>query len=219
MARISSTFGFAAMAALCVSASAYAQQPPAKDTLGAAPGTVEAKLVFDREVFSYSGSGRRDPFKPLVGKESLGPLFEDLKLKVIIYSSDPSRSIVLVEDGAKRLYRLRRGDIVGNSRVVEITPLAVRFAVENFGNMRYQVLELRPGAAGAAGLSETRAVPPAPPIGGVDFKKVDPATAKRLLDSLAKERRDKAVKQEPEAKQQQQQDDTHEWPFEQGAHR
>jgi len=192
MARTRSLLALLAIAALAGSTRAYAQQP-AKDTLGAPPGSVEAKLVFDREVFSYNGGGRRDPFKPLIGKESLGPLFEDLKLKVIIYSSDPSRSIVLVEDGAKRLYRLRRGDIVGNSRVVEIRPLAVRFAVENFGNMRYDVLELRPGAADNAGLTETRAVPSTvpQPTGPIDFKKLPPAEAKRMLDSLAAARRAK----------------------------
>jgi hypothetical protein len=59
---------------------------------------------------------------------------------------------VLVLDGAKRQYRLKRGDVVGNARVVEIRPLAVRFAVENFGMVRYEVLELRRGAAAQEGL-------------------------------------------------------------------
>lgn len=199
MAAINVVRAFACVAALCGSAAAFAQQPPAGPPAGGPPAggppapPIEAKLVFDREVYSYTGAPRRDPFKPLVGKESLGPLFEDLKLKGIIYSSDAGRSIVLVEDGSKRMYRLRRGDLVGNSRVVEITPLLVRFAVENFGNIRYQVLELRAGAAAAAGVDmESKPVPlTRPNAGGVDFTKLDPATAKRMLDSLAKERRQK----------------------------
>src|SRR5688500_2604619 len=113
-------------AALPAPLAAQRKPPAAGATKPAGPaGAVgEPKLVFDREVFNYPGVGRRDPFKPLIGKESLGPLFDDLKLRGIIYSADPTRSIVLIQDGAKRLYRLKRGDVVGNSRVVEIRPLA-----------------------------------------------------------------------------------------------
>src|SRR5437773_2522780 len=88
--------------------SAFAQKkeatPPAPPPVPVKPPPKpipEPKLVFDREVFSYPGSARRDPFKPLLGKESLGPLFDDLKLKGIIYTSDPTRSIVLIQDGSK----------------------------------------------------------------------------------------------------------------------
>lgn len=169
---------------------------------GAPAPAAEVKLVFDRETFTYPGAGRRDPFKPLVGKESAGPLFDDLKLKGVIYSTtDPARSLVLIQDGAKRMYRLHRGDVVGNSRVVEIKPLAVRFAVENFGMIRNEVLEIRAGAAEASGLNkDTRVVPATQPTqatGGVDFSKLDKATAKRMLDSLAAVRRANAAKKKP----------------------
>lgn len=213
MAHTKSVLLLIALATFGTAAAASAQQQK-KDTLGSPPGTVEAKLVFDREVFAYSGNGRRDPFKPLLGKESLGPLFEDLKLKVIIYSQEPNRSIVLVEDGAKRIYRLRRGDVVGNSRVVEITPLAVRFAVENFGSLRYQVLELRAGAGVRAGLTETNAIPAQlTPAAAEAAKQVDQATAKRMLDSLAKQRHEQA----PQAPKKQ--DDSNERPIEPEARR
>jgi hypothetical protein len=160
--------------------------PPAGATVPSKP-VGETKLVFDREVFTYPGSGRRDPFKPLVGKESLGPLFDDLKLKGIIYTGDPARSIVLIQDGAKRLYRLKRGDVVGNSRVVEIKPLAVRFAVENFGMIRYDILELRRGAAEQSGLRASENLTPANapmPAGQA------PGGPRKMLDSLAAARRD-----------------------------
>ncbi|MGQ0560987.1 MAG: hypothetical protein ACT443_03830 [Gemmatimonadota bacterium] len=166
----------------------FAQQPAA--TSNAPPGQVaEPKLVFDREVFGYPGSGRRDPFKPLVGRESLGPLFDDLKIRGIIYSNDPTRSIVLIQDGAKRQYRLKRGDVVGNARVVEIRPLGVRFAVENFGMIRYEVLEVRRGAAGLT--AQSGSTPASAPMGPGE-----PATeeaARRLLDSLTNARRDSAM--------------------------
>ena len=206
MDRIKTLRAFAALVLIAGATAAYAQDP------AAAPATppqapTEAKLAFDREVYSYQGGGRRDPFKPLIGKESLGPLFDDLTLKGIIYSPDPLRSLVLIQDGAKRIYRLKRGAIVGNSRVVEIRPLAVRFAVENFGMIRYEVLELRPGAGAASGMQTTpgpqQAVPTGQTVDGIDYSKLDPVTAKRMLDSLARERRAKNQPQsnnEPEAR-------------------
>jgi hypothetical protein len=142
-----------ALTAVALPAPLAAQRKPPPAGAAKPAGAVgEPKLVFDREVYNYPGVGRRDPFKPLIGKESLGPLFDDLKLRGIIYSPDPTRSIVLIQDGAKRLYRLKRGDVVGNSRVVEIKPLAARFAVENFGMIRYEILQLRAGEAAAGGM-------------------------------------------------------------------
>jgi hypothetical protein len=136
---------FAMSALLVVTAAlplyAQAPAPPA----GAPPGSQpEPKLAFDREVFAYPSEGRRDPFKPLIGgPSSSGPLFADLALRGIIYSPDARRSVALVQVGGRRTFRLRRGDIIGNARVLEIQPLRVRFAVENFGTVRNEVLELR----------------------------------------------------------------------------
>lgn len=120
-------------------------QAPAPAAPAAAPGSQpEPKLAFDREVFAYPAEGRRDPFKPLLGGPgSSGPLFADLALRGIIFSPDARRSVALVQVGGRRTFRLRRGDIIGNARVLEIQPLRVRFAVENFGTVRNEVLELR----------------------------------------------------------------------------
>jgi hypothetical protein len=187
-----------AMIVLAGAASADAQQPaPAPAPL---PGsTPEPKLVFDREVFAYPGSARRDPFRPLIGKESLGPLFDDLKLRGIIFSAEPTRSLVLLQDGAKRIYRLHRGDVVGNSRVVEIRPLSVRMAVENLGMIRYEVMELRPAEAGTASVqpatqpvAETTTTPTKP---RVELPVRDSASVTRYLDSLANLRRANAAQQ------------------------
>lgn len=122
-------------------------QAPATPPAGtsAIPGAQpEPKLAFDREVFAYPAEGRRDPFKSLTsGPGAGGPLFNDLALRGIIYSPDPRRSVALVIVGGKRTFRLRAGDIIGNARVLEIQPLRVRFAVENFGTVRNEVLDLR----------------------------------------------------------------------------
>jgi hypothetical protein len=187
-----------AIVALSGAASAAAQQP-APAAPPALPGsTPEPKLMFDRETFSYPGSARRDPFRPLIGKESLGPLFDDLRLRGIIFSADPNRSLVLLQDGAKRIYRLHRGDVVGNSRVVEIKPLVVRLAVENLGMIRYEVLELRPAEPGAARMqtdTQPVAMSTTPATQRVELPVRDSATVTRYLDSLANERRANAAKQ------------------------
>lgn len=183
MAVISRTRALALLFAVALAAPLAAQQP-APPPGAPAPPIGEPKLVFDREVFNYPGGSRRDPFKPLVGRESLGPLFDDLTLKGIIYSSDPTRSIVLIQDGSKRLYRIKRGDVVGNSRIVEIQPLAVRFAVENFGMIRYEVLQLRAGAAAAGGMVPGGAPVPATAPMGQGVAPTPASESRARLDSM-----------------------------------
>lgn len=139
---------YAMAAMLVLLATPVFAQAPATPPAGAPakpPGSEpEPKLAFDREVFSYPAEGRRDPFKPLVGGPNAGgPLFNDIVLRGIIYSPDPRRSVALVQVGGKRTFRLRRGDVIGNARVLDIAPLRVRFAVENFGTVRTETVDLR----------------------------------------------------------------------------
>ena len=109
---------------------------PAVDTTG-------IQLVYEREVFSYGDRGRRDPFRPLTSSDDTGPRFEELVLQGVKYSTGQWRSVALIADASGRIYRVRAGDVVGNSRVVEIGPLRVVLAVENFGTIRREMLELR----------------------------------------------------------------------------
>jgi len=120
-----------------------AAQAAAAQTAPPANGQqAETPLKLDREVYSYPGHGRRDPFKPLGGKDAMGPLFEELVVRSIIYSADPRLSVVNMVDGAKTLYRLRTGDVIGNARIVAIEPYRVRMAVTSYGLVREEVLEL-----------------------------------------------------------------------------
>ena len=110
-----------------------------------APDTVDAgqlTLVYEREVFSYTGENRRDPFRPLTDQDDMGPRFEALALQGIIYSTGRGRSVALLGDSDGRIHRVRVGDVVGNSRVIEIGPVRVVLAVENFGTIRQEILEL-----------------------------------------------------------------------------
>lgn len=120
---------------------ASAAQPPAAD-----PAPAEPRLVFEREVYSYPGAaGRRDPFRPLTGATDVGPTFADFKLRMILYlQSSPSRSVASIEDGSKKVHRVRRGDAIGNATVLDIGPERVLFSVEDFGLRRQEVLLLKP---------------------------------------------------------------------------
>lgn len=100
-------------------------------------------LIFEREVFVYPTENRRDPFKPL-GQDGLGPMFEDVTLRMIIFSEVAGESVVVLADRSRRTYRLRRGQRLGNATVVSITPTRAVFVVEDYGNRRQEVLDLRP---------------------------------------------------------------------------
>jgi hypothetical protein len=142
---------FAGLAATLVAAPVRAQEPaatPESDLPAATVITTDPRLIFEREVYAYPGRARRDPFMPLTGQNS-GPLFSDLKLRVILYSDNPAQSIVALSDAANKQYRLRRGDTVGNATVVDIGPTRVVFSVSDFGIRRQEVLDLKTKREGA----------------------------------------------------------------------
>lgn len=128
---------------LGVAAPLRGQAPPA--TPAPVPSAAELQLVYEREIFTYPIENRRDPFTPLTGPEGdgLGPRFEQLTLRGIIFSPTASRSVALLADPNGRIYRIRQGEIVGNAVIVAIEPLRVVFRVESFGAMRQEALELK----------------------------------------------------------------------------
>jgi hypothetical protein len=112
------------------------------------------ELVLEREVFSYPVYERRNPFKSLLAGSADGPLFEELTLLGILHSPDPDLSVALLGAGelargggdvasSSRTYRVRRGDVLGNIRVLEIRPALVVFDVREFGLSEQKTLELK----------------------------------------------------------------------------
>ena len=97
-----------------------------------------------RETFAYSGAAR-DPFNSLLNMAKNGPELADLQL-VGIYQNlrAPSASIAVFreKDGGKR-HKLRAGDQVGRSRLVQIRDRDVVFMIEDFGFERQETLSLR----------------------------------------------------------------------------
>lgn len=119
------------------------QQAQAQTGATALSAARDIELVFEREVFRYPGASSRDPFKSLADEQSLGPLFDDLKLRMIIHSPLPNQSVALLADGSQKIYRLRRGDMIGNATVIDITATKVTFTVDDFGNRRQEVLDIK----------------------------------------------------------------------------
>lgn len=133
----------ALLALLFAAAPAAAQKTATKASKPAAEAPQqELDLKFEREYFVYPGRSRRDPFASLSAHNDLGPRFEDLTLHGVIYSPD-GRSVALLRDGSGRIYRVRRGELVGNARVIRIADTRVLFAVENFGIVRQEELVLK----------------------------------------------------------------------------
>ena len=83
------------------------------------------------------------------------PRFEELVLLGVIYSTDPAASVALLsvdtQQGATaRTFRVRRGDRLGNTRVLQIQRTRVLVEVEEFGLTEQRALEVkRPGQGGS----------------------------------------------------------------------
>lgn len=118
---------------------------PAVDRTALADSMQRAKETeMYRETFAYSGS-IRDPFNSLLNMAKSGPEVADLQL-VGIYQNmrTPSGSVAVFreKDSGKR-HKLRTGDQLGRSRVVQIRERDVVFIVEDFGFERQETLSLR----------------------------------------------------------------------------
>ena len=143
--------------ALSLPAVASAQDTPPPDT----------DLVMLREVFRYPDYARRNPFAPLLSADGGGPRFERLVLLGIVFSVDVQRSIVLFGEGSSvdpssgaltvvpggQTYRLRVGESIGNTTILEIHERRILVGVDEFGQSEQHTMELRRRTLGQGGPS------------------------------------------------------------------
>lgn len=102
-----------------------------------------ATSSLSREVFSYEGSGRRDPFLSLLSTGELRPAFNDLKLVAVAYDPTGRKSVAVMRDmSSKDQYRVKVGQTLGRMRVAQIHPKSVTFTIDEFGYSRQDVLTL-----------------------------------------------------------------------------
>lgn len=133
---------FTALASLA-SVEPSAVQDTAQAQAQARPQPAAPEAIYRREKFVYPSDGRRDPFLSLLTLEDAGPQFEDLDLVGIVYGGAHGSVATLVDRATDKRYRVRRGDIAGNARVVEIRPNEVVFQVTQFGVTRSETLRIR----------------------------------------------------------------------------
>jgi Tfp pilus assembly protein PilP len=150
------SFALVLVAALASGASAQASaqaapRPTSKSAKAAAPATAKAstplpvdtapKVLINREVFQYEGSGRRDPFISLLTTSDLRPLLTDLKLVAVAYDPRGQNSVAVLRDiTSKDQYKVRVGQTIGRMRVAAIQEKAVIFTIEEFGYSRQEIL-------------------------------------------------------------------------------
>jgi hypothetical protein len=121
---------------------------PKKPAVAAAPVPVAdttPKVLINREVFSYEGDGRRDPFVSLLSTSDLKPMLADLKLVGVAYDPRGQNSVAVLRDmTSKDQYKVRVGQTIGRMRVAAIQPKAVIFTIEEFGYSRQELLPIAP---------------------------------------------------------------------------
>jgi hypothetical protein len=153
------SFALALVAALANGASAQASAQAAprptsnNSAKAAAPAAAKAsmplpvdtapKVLINREVFQYEGSGRRDPFISLLTTSDLRPLLTDLNLVAVAYDPRGQNSVAVLRDvTSKDQYKVRVGQTIGRMRVAAIQEKAVIFTIEEFGYSRQEILPI-----------------------------------------------------------------------------
>jgi hypothetical protein len=105
-----------------------------------------SRMTIEREVFTYSAGGRRDPMVSLAGTGDIRPLITEIELVAIIYDEGGSNHMALIRNikDKRTQYRVRVGQMIGRLRVTQITRREVVFAIDEFGFSRQQRLSVRP---------------------------------------------------------------------------
>lgn len=104
-----------------------------------------SELTFSREVYSYPGRGRRDPFMSLLKSGDLRPLLSDLKLVTVLYDPTGRNSVAILRDLSTKpsdQYRVKLGQQLGRMRVAQIQPKQIVLTIEEFGYNRQETLAL-----------------------------------------------------------------------------
>jgi len=126
--------------------------PVARDTLGqVAEAEVSDSLRRAREIevmretFAYAG-GTRDPFASLITKDDSGIEIGNLDLVgVYIDLRTPSNNVIVLREKGPdgKRHKMRVGDQLGRSRLVQIRPREAVFMISDFGYERQETLSLR----------------------------------------------------------------------------
>lgn len=100
-------------------------------------------VVFNREVYSYPGSARRDPFASLLESGDIRPMLQDLQVVAITLGATERQSVATLKDAStNEIYRVRVGSVFGRMRVTAIRQREIAVAIDEFGNTRQETLSI-----------------------------------------------------------------------------
>lgn len=106
-------------------------------------------VLFRREVYSYPGSNRRDPFSSLIESGDIRPMIADLQIVAITLGQVERQSIATLKDrSSNEIYRVRVGSVFGRMRVTSIRQREVVVEIDEFGNKRQETLSINVPAGG-----------------------------------------------------------------------
>lgn len=128
-----------------VSAEAAGTVAPSAPTASGVPSRSygPASVTIAREVFDYTRTGRRDPYKSLMSSSDVRPLLSDLKLTSVAYDDSGQHSVAILRDlVTKERYMLKVGQRLGRLRVVDIKYKSVVFTTDEFGFNRQETLQM-----------------------------------------------------------------------------
>ena len=98
-------------------------------------------IVFNREVYNYPSTSRRDPIQSLITSGDIRPLLADLEVGGIMFDPTGRNSLATLKDiSTGELYRARVGSVFGRMRVTAISRYTVTIAIDEFGFTRQEVL-------------------------------------------------------------------------------
>lgn len=107
------------------------------------PRDSAGNVIFNREVYSYPRSGRRDPFASLITTGDIRPILADLEIVGIILDGTGRNSVATLRDvSTSEIYRVRVGSTFGRMRVTAIRQREVGLAIDEFGFTRQETLSI-----------------------------------------------------------------------------
>lgn len=116
---------------------------PAPGAKAAAASAVPTSITIEREVFDYTRTGRRDPYKSLMTSSDIRPLISDLRLMSVAFDSSGTHSVAILRDiNTKERYMLKVGQQLGRLRVANIKHKSVVFSIDEFGFNRQETLQM-----------------------------------------------------------------------------
>jgi hypothetical protein len=100
-------------------------------------------VQFNREVYSYPSSGRRDPFSSLIETGDIRPMMADLQIIAITLGASERLSIATLKDkSSDEIYRVRVGSVFGRMRVTSIRQREIGLEIDEFGYKRQETLSI-----------------------------------------------------------------------------